>query len=75
MSSGMPTEYDREDFSVVVKDRGQPLNRWEWEIYRAGRSSVVEQSATFFSTMSAAHRAGKEALSRLLRKFDDANLG
>jgi hypothetical protein len=61
--SGMPNEYEREDFSVVVKDRGQPPNRWKWEIYRAGRSSAVEQSATLFPTMSAAHRAGKEALS------------
>jgi len=71
----MLNEYEREDFAVVVKDRGQPPNRWKWEIYRAGRSSAVEQSATFFPTMGAAHKAGKEALSRLLKKLDDANLG
>jgi hypothetical protein len=71
----MPTEYERKDFAVVVKDRGQPPNRWRWEIYRAGRSSAVEQSATLFPTMSAAHRAGREALSRLLKKLDDANFG
>jgi hypothetical protein len=65
--------YEREDFSVVVKDRGQPPNRWKWEIYRAGRSSAVEQSATFFSTMTAAHKAGKEALVRLFKKFEDPN--
>jgi hypothetical protein len=75
MASGMSNEYEREDFSVVVKDRGQPPNRWKWEIYRAGRSSAVEQSATFFPTMSAAHRAGKKALSRLLKKLDDAKFG
>jgi hypothetical protein len=75
MASGMSNEYKREDFSVVVKDRGQPPSRWKWEIYRAGRSSAVEQSATFFPTMSGAHRAGKEALSRLLKKLDDANFG
>ena len=75
MSSSMPTKYEREDFAVVVKDRGQPPNRWKWEIYRAGRSSAVEQSATFFPTMSAAHRAGKEALSQLFKQLDDANFG
>jgi hypothetical protein len=69
--SGMPNEYEREDFSVVVKDRGQPPNRWKWEIYRAGRSSAVEQSATLFPTMSAAHRAGREALSRLFKKLEN----
>ena len=67
--------YEREGFSVVVKDRGQPPKRWKWEIYRAGRSSAVEQSATLFPTMSAAHKAGKEALSRLLKKLDGAKFG
>jgi hypothetical protein len=75
MFSSMISGYEREDFSVVVKDRGQPPNRWKWEIYRAGRSSAVEQSATFFSTMSGAHRAGKAALSRLFKKLEDANFG
>jgi hypothetical protein len=75
MVSGMFGEYEREDFSVVVKGRGQPPNRWKWEIYRAGRSSAVEQSATFFPTMSAAHKAGKEALSRLLKKLEDPDFG
>ena len=73
MVSGMLGEYERDDFSVVVKDRGQPPNRWKWGIYRAGRSSAVEQSATFFPTMSAAHRAGKDALSRLFKKLEDHN--
>ena len=43
MVSGMFGEYEREDFSVVVKGRGQPPNRWKWEIYRAGRSSPIER--------------------------------
>jgi hypothetical protein len=68
---GMSTDYERADFSVVVKDRGQPPNRWRWEIYRAGRSSAVEQSATLFPTMTAAHKAGKEALSRLLKQLEN----
>jgi hypothetical protein len=72
---GMVHEYEREDFSVVVKDRGQPPNRWKWEIYRAGGSIAFEQSTTFFPTMSAAHRAGKEALSRLFKKLEAHNFG
>jgi len=67
----MSTDYEREDFSVVVKDRGQPPNRWRWEIYRAGRSSAVDQSAILFPTMTAAHRAGKKALLQLFKKLED----
>jgi hypothetical protein len=67
MSKGI--RYEPADFSVVVKDRGQPPNRWKWEIYRAGRASAVEQSATFFATMTAAHKAGKEALAELFKKL------
>ena len=69
--AAMSTHYEREDFSVVVKDRGQPPNRWRWEIYRAGRSSAVEHSATLFPTMTAAHRAGKKALLQLFKKLED----
>jgi hypothetical protein len=70
--SGMLDEYEQDDFSVVVKSRGQPPNRWRWEIYRAGRSSAVEQSATFFPTMTAAHKAGKDALARLFKKLEES---
>ena len=70
----MSIDYERDDFSVVVKDRGQPPNRWRWEIYRAGRSSAVEQSATLFPTMTAAHKAGKEALSRLFKQLENPDL-
>jgi hypothetical protein len=62
--------YEPVDFSVVVKDRGQPPNRWRWEIYRAGRSSAVEQSTVLFPTMTAARKGGKEALARLFKKFE-----
>ena len=72
MVSGMFTQYERDDFSVVVKGRGQPPNPWWWEIYRAGRSSAVEQSTTFFSTMTAAHKAGKEALARLFKELENS---
>jgi len=58
--------FDRTDYSVVVKNRAPPPNSWRWEIYRAGRSSPLRQSAFYFDTMVAANRAGKEALKQLL---------
>jgi hypothetical protein len=61
--------FDQTDYSFVVKHRASPPKPWRWEIYRAGRASAVEQSATFFPTMTAASRAGKEALKRLLDKL------
>jgi hypothetical protein len=72
MLSGMSIhiQYERADFSVVVKARREPPNRWRWEIYRAGRKSTVEQSQMFFPTMAAAHKAGKEALARLFAKLE-----
>jgi hypothetical protein len=74
MVGAMIGKHEREDFSVVVKSRGQPPEPWRWEIYRAGRSSAVEQSATFFPTATAAHKAGKAALSRLFEKLEDPDL-
>ena len=70
----MPRSYERADFSVAVKKRGKAPIPWRWEIYRAGRSSAVAQSMEFFSTMGAATRAGKEALSELLDKLDAERL-
>jgi hypothetical protein len=61
--------YGRTDFSVVVKSRRLPPNPWRWEIYRAGKSSAVEQSTVFFPTMAAANRAGKEALAQLFKRL------
>jgi hypothetical protein len=65
---------DQTDYSVVVKRRAPPPKSWRWEIYRAGRGSAVEQSATFFPTMTAASRAGKEALKRLFDKLNSERL-
>jgi hypothetical protein len=59
----------RDDYSMVVKNRGSSPNPWTWEIYRAGRSSPVKQSSVYFPTMAMASRAGKEALKRLLEKL------
>jgi hypothetical protein len=63
------SEFDRTDYSVVVKHRANPPNSWRWEIYRAGRSSPIKQSLRYFETMVAASREGKEALKRLLDKL------
>src|ERR1700675_3223759 len=76
MFSGMSIyiRYQPTDFSVVVKSRGKPPNPWRWEIYRAGRSSAVEQSSVFFPTMAAANKAGKTALAQLFKKKQVAAL-
>jgi hypothetical protein len=57
--------FDRTDYSVVVKKRAPLPNSWRWEIYRAGRSSPIEQSSVYFDSMATANRAGKEALQQL----------
>ena len=65
----MHFEQDKQaDFSVVIKSRGKPPNPWRWEIYRAGHSKAVAQSPEFFSTMSAAKKAGDRALAELFEK-------
>src|SRR5216683_3843864 len=40
----MAMPIDKTDYSVVVKLRAPPPNSWKWEIYRAGRSSPIEQA-------------------------------
>jgi hypothetical protein len=60
---------DQTDYSVVVKRRAPQPKSWRWEIYRAGRSSAIEQSSVYFETMATASRAGKEALRQLLDKL------
>src|SRR5947209_6102726 len=58
--------FDRTDYSIVVKNRAPLPNSWRWEIYRAGRSSPIEQSSVYFHSVATANRAGKEALRQLL---------
>jgi hypothetical protein len=70
----MMITFDQTDYSVVVKRRAPPPKSWRWEIYRAGRGSAVEQSVIFFSTMTAANRAGKEALKQLFDKLNSERL-
>jgi len=61
--------FDRTDYSVVVKNRAPPPKAWRWEIYRAGRLSPILQSTSYFHTMVAAGKEGKEALKQLLDKI------
>jgi hypothetical protein len=56
------------DLSVVIKIRGKLPNPWRWEIYRAGHSRAIAQSSVFFSTVSAAKKAGDRALAELFEK-------
>ena len=63
--------FDQTDFSIVVKRRAAPPKPWRWEIYRAGRNSPIESSSVRYETVSAANRAGKEALKQLLTEFPD----
>jgi hypothetical protein len=60
---------EQADFSVVIKNRASLPKPWRWEIYRAGRSSPIGQSSVFYESMTAARRAGNEALKRLLTDF------
>jgi hypothetical protein len=66
----MSQEFDRTDYSVVVKHRAAPPNPWRWEIYRAGRTSPVERSSNYFETRGLASSAGQAALAKLLDKLD-----
>ncbi len=61
--------FDRTDYSIVVKNRAALPNSWRWEIYRAGRSSPIEQSSVYFHSVATGNRAGKEALRQLLDKL------
>jgi hypothetical protein len=64
----MSEEFDPSDYSFVVKRRGSPAKPWRWEIYRAGRSGLVECSPSFFEGMAEAAKEGKKALARFLAK-------
>jgi hypothetical protein len=65
----MRASFDQTDFSVVVKNRASLPKPWRWEIYRAGRNSPIECSSVLYESMTAARRAGNEALKRLLTDF------
>jgi hypothetical protein len=62
-------QYDRTDYSVVVKNRAPPPKAWRWEIHRAGNARPIKQSSVYFDTVVAARQAGSEALKKLLEKL------
>jgi hypothetical protein len=64
----MSKEFDRADFSFVVKRRGSPTKPWRWEIYCAGRSASVERSPVFYETMAKGAEEGKKAFALFLAK-------
>ena len=66
----MRSDFDPDDYSVVVKLRGGPPTPWKWEIYCAGKQMPVERSTTFFQSRGTAHVAGKEALAKLIDKLN-----
>jgi hypothetical protein len=61
--------YDRSDYSVVVKNRASSPKAWRWEIYRAGNTNPIKRSSIYFDTTASARRAGKDALTELLKKL------
>jgi hypothetical protein len=63
---GLPVISDPDDYSFVVKRRGNPPKPWRWEIYRACCSAPIERSSVFFGSMAEAAKDGKKALARLL---------
>jgi hypothetical protein len=67
----MIMKFDQNDYSVVVKHRAPFPKSWRWEIYRAGRSSPVEQSPVYFETVARANRAGKDALKQFLKNLPE----
>jgi hypothetical protein len=65
----MMNSFDQSDFSVVIKSRAALPKPWRWEIYRAGRNSPIECSSILYESMTAARRAGNEALKQFLTDF------
>jgi class 3 adenylate cyclase len=43
---------DPDDYSFVVKRRGNPPKPWRWEIYRACCSAPIERSSVFFAAQA-----------------------
>jgi hypothetical protein len=62
-------EFDRADYSVVVKNRAPLPKAWRWEIYRAGNVHPIKQSSIYFDAVAPAKRAGKEAFDQLMDKL------
>jgi hypothetical protein len=68
----MRSSFDREDYAVVVKLRGDPPRPWRWEIYCAGKRQPIERSESLFASRGDAQASGKAALIRLIDSLDPA---
>jgi hypothetical protein len=66
--SSKPHELDPAEYAVIVKMRGPTNKPWMWEITAPGNNKPVQRSSESFPTMSAALRAGKEALRVFLKQ-------
>jgi hypothetical protein len=67
------TGLEPSDFHVAVRRREFTEAPWRWEIWAAGKTKAVAQSARHFHTMSEAMKQGKAELMALLqKKFPDA---
>jgi hypothetical protein len=56
----------KDEYSVVVVQRGQSRGRWEWEIYRNGRPLAVRHREGNFGSETTAMELGKVALREFL---------
>ena len=65
----MQRDFDRDDYTVVVKLRADSPTPWKWEIYRAGNRLPVERSPKFFPSPGTAYAAGKHALAQFVDKL------
>ena len=59
-----PSNIDPLDYTLAIKNKGEPTKPWRWEINMAGKSKPLRQSECF-ATMSEATRAGKAVLAEL----------
>jgi hypothetical protein len=56
----------KDEYRVVVVQRGQSRARWEWEIYRNGRPLAVPLREGNFGSQTTAMELGKVALREFL---------
>ena len=61
---------DKDEYSVVVVQRGRFPFRWEWKIYRNGQPLPVRLRDGNFRQETTARAAGKVALRKFLQALD-----
>ena len=60
----------KDEYTVVVVQKGRFPSRWEWEIYRNGQPLPVRLRDGNFRQKSTAEAAGKVALRIFLQALD-----